>query len=615
VTALAPPIPIDRVLSPRPADEELAHWGQYALLEDFVTVLHRDGTPTFRRRWVVVLHGVQQIQGWERLEYRFDRRTWKFTIPRARVIFPGGGQRRASVADRPCDRSGHARSLTVAFANLAPGAVVELEDQQDNFTPFEHCVGVWGDFLLQTAHPCRHRRVTVAVARPFAARFEPHNGAPAPSERQAGEYRVWTWDLHDVAGVESDAWTPPPYEFAPWIDFTTLPGWKPVARYYLKHLRLQANPDLWGMEMALPVKGEGARDRTAAAYNYAARDVRYGRPQENFHDWAVRPLNAVATELRGDCKDKSALLVAMLRQLNVPARIALVRTSEVGRVALLPGARFNHALVLATVDGTELYLDPAGVAYTFGQLPSNDQGAQGLVLDRHEPKPILIPAARPAEHRLERVVRGRLAPDGSYVADARLTARGDWAARWRWGLIERNAAARERALRQYVGRSFPSGEIADFSVEYLDDLGGNLAISHRARIVRLARRVEHLLLLRVPWLEPLQDTGFFAGTSRPQPLLVPVHALSDRQEIELPPGFSGYGLPWQQAEVCDWGRYQCRVWIDGGALRCERDFELLGGIVPPERYTEVRRFTDACVAGDASDVVLVEGELCGKQGE
>src|SRR5260370_23554654 len=110
VTPLAPPIPRAVVLSPKPPDEEIAHWGQYGLLEDFVNVLHRDGTPTYRRRWVLILHGVKEIERWERLEYRFDRRTCRFTIPRACMALPGGEERRATLSDRLHDRQGLSRS-------------------------------------------------------------------------------------------------------------------------------------------------------------------------------------------------------------------------------------------------------------------------------------------------------------------------------------------------------------------------------------------------------------------------------------------------------------------------------------------------------------------------
>jgi hypothetical protein len=609
VTRLVPSISNDDVLSPMPPNDEISHWGQFGLLEDFITVLHRDGTPTFRRRWLMILHGVTQIEKWERFEYRFDRRNCKVTISRARIIPPTGRQRRATIRNVACDRWGCSRLLEVAFAPMAPGVVVELEDQQDNFTPFVHCPGVWGDYPLQTEFPCRRRRITLAVARPFTARFALHNGAPAPTERQVSDYQVWTWDLHDIPGIEKDHVTPPLYEFAPWIDFSTLPNWKPVVQFYFQQLQVPKHQDLEEVIATLPAKGGGTKSKVATAYNYATRDVRSSRPKKNSTDWAIRPLGAITEELRGDCKDKSALLVALLREFDVEARIALVRTAQQGRVTLLPGPRFDHAVVLAHVDGKDLWLDPASTVCSLGQLPSNDQGAQALILDRHVSHTMASPAANPADHRLERVVRGRLEIDGSYRAEVHLQARGDWAAYWRWGLFERNASTRERVLQQYIGHLFPSAKIADLSVECLDDLSSDLVISHVASMGRLARRIQNIMLLRIPWLELLRDTGFFAAPSRPQPLLVPIRSVSDRHDIELPSGFSGYGLPFERIEQCAWGRYQCLVRIDNGMLRCERDFELCGGIVPAECYNEVKRFMDACIDCDATDVILMGGDL------
>jgi hypothetical protein len=117
---ISPPISIDEVLSPRPREDDLAHWGQYGLLEDFVTVLHRDGTASYRRRWVIILHAVKQIEAWERFQYVFDRRTWRFTIPRARIILPNGRQRSATITNRATDRFGYSRQLDVAFTQLCP---------------------------------------------------------------------------------------------------------------------------------------------------------------------------------------------------------------------------------------------------------------------------------------------------------------------------------------------------------------------------------------------------------------------------------------------------------------------------------------------------------------
>jgi hypothetical protein len=482
--------------------------------------------------------------------------------------------------------------------------VVEFEDQQDTFVPYEECPGTWGEFALQTAHPCRRRRIVFAVASPFEAFFELRNGAPSPSQGQAGAYRMLTWDARDIPGIEWDQSTPPLLEFAPWVDFTTLPVWRPIAKYYHNQLKLPTRHHLKKLAETLPTKGQAAQDKTAAAYSYAAREIRYGRPKENSADWAIRPLGAVAEELRGDCKDKAALLIALLSEYGVEARVALVRTARSGRVPLLPGTRFDHALVLAKVDGKPIWLDPAGQGYSFGQLPSFDQGVQALVLDQPDPQVLWIPPARPADHCLERTVRGRLETDGSYRAEVRLQVRGDRAASWRFGLMERNDSARERSLRQYVGGSFPMAEITNFSVEHLDDFDNDLTIAHSAVMTKLGRRIENLMLLRIPWVEPLLENGFFAAASRPQPLSVPIYSVSDRLEMRLPSTFTGYGLPWKRVEECAWGSYQCQVCINESSLRCERYYEMRGGMVLPDSYELIRRFINACIDSDASDIVL-----------
>ena len=72
-----------------------------------------------------------------------------------------------------------------------------------------------------------------------------------------------------------------------------------------------------------------------------------------------------------------------------------------------------------------------------------------------------------------------------------------------------------------------------------------------------------------------------------------------------------YGLPWERVESCDWIHYGCRVHVQDGVLCCERDLEMRGGSVPPHRYDEVRQFTEACIEDDASDIVLIRGELSG----
>lgn len=117
-----------------------------------------------------------------------------------------------------------------------------------------------------------------------------------------------------------------------------------------------------------PVKAEAAKiaastkdpaARAEAALKLVEDRIRY--VYVGLGDGNYRPASADETWTRrfGDCKAKTALLLALLRELGVPAEAVLVNTGGGdGTDERLPvPAAFNHVLVRATVDGRAYWLD------------------------------------------------------------------------------------------------------------------------------------------------------------------------------------------------------------------------------------------------------------------
>ena len=89
-----------------------------------------------------------------------------------------------------------------------------------------------------------------------------------------------------------------------------------------------------------------------------------------FGDWrrhdgglVPRPLTEIESSRYGDCKDLTALLVSILRNLQMEADVALIRRGDNPWGAepdyVLPATnRFNHAVALVKVDGKNYWLDP-----------------------------------------------------------------------------------------------------------------------------------------------------------------------------------------------------------------------------------------------------------------
>ena len=607
---IVPRISFEEAARQIPDSEEAAHWGEVILLEDLAVVLHRDGTTSWRTHSITMPWGDQNLAEWDEIIRVYPPFRWHPTVRRAVVHLPDGTQRKAK--KKVASASTTERGLSLTFAPLRPGVIVEFEEQVDYFRTEEVGPAMWAQYLLQTMCPCRQRRITVAVAEPFKATIQSYNTDLKPSESSQRGYHIYRWLLHDVEGIETDMWTPPPRDFVPWVDISTLTAWDPVVQHYRKELIPNRPVSQQVQELAsdLASSASGDREKVEAVYRYAARDVRYGRHPSELQMHSVREPGKMLEDLRGDCKDKSSLMVSLLKQLDIPAQIAVVLTAQNGRTPILPSLRFDHAIVLPRVDGQDLWLDPASGPYTLGDLPQNDQGVKALILDDAEPSFIDVPMDDPARQAVQRICQGQLNEQGDYQFDAEVTAQGERAAMHRMNLTDRNEDHCQRLIQQSVAEERPGAMVDEVKLGDVKDIQHNVTYGYRVKLAEWARRIQDLLLFRIPWAEPVDFSGPVSAAVRLQPLQTPaVMRLEERHEIAIPAGFTGYGLPFEVKNECQWANYSCHVTCEDGRLVCQRRMDTRGGIVPTDHFAQFKSFWEACARSDRSDIVLMKNQL------
>jgi len=601
----APRITFEGVQSQLADRGDVANWGQVVLLNDAVVALHRDGTVSRLFHTITALYGDQDLAEWDEVVREYDQRNSRETIRRACVHLPDGTSRTAQKVSALIDE--HTRAIHLTFFPLRPGIVLELEEQFDRFTPYELAPGAWSQMFLQGPAPRMRTRLTIAVAEPFSAAIQIHHCDWQPDESRQEGYHVFRWDLQDLPGIELDAWSPPPRDFVPWVDFTTLSSWEPVARYFVNELTPKQPPpaELCRHTTTLTDGSQSNRDKVADVYRYASGDLRYGRHPREVDLETPRHPSQMLEDLRGDCKDKAALMTSMLGHLGIRSNIALIQSRANGQTPSLPAPWFDHALLRVQLDDSVLWLDPAGGPCTFGDLPYNDQGTNALLLDADNAAgQCSIPEANPGEHKYERLCRGELAADGTYCFCGRVTASGEPAVELRLQYLQRTSEQRHSLLAQQASADVPGGVVTRTEFLRLDDLRQDVAFEIEMTIADGARVVKDLLLFRVPWSQ-MPAPGPLAGCRRRVPLSAPnAGTRFERHEIEIPSGYQAYGLPSVSSE-CDWGRYDCRARIEESTLICERETVFTGGIVPSEKYLDFKRFWDTCQRGDTADVVLI----------
>jgi transglutaminase-like putative cysteine protease len=170
------------------------------------------------------------------------------------------------------------------------------------------------------------------------------------------------WEARDVPQAFPEPGMPPLYTVAQRVLVSTSPDWETVSRWYwnLSAPRLKPTPAIEAEVARLVADRTTRMERIEALFRFVSRHIRYlgvikesEAPGYEPHDvgttFAVR---------HGVCRDKAALLVAMLRVAGFEAYPTLIHNGP-RKDAEVPQPFFNHAIVaLREEDGRFLLMDP-----------------------------------------------------------------------------------------------------------------------------------------------------------------------------------------------------------------------------------------------------------------
>lgn len=178
-----------------------------------------------------------------------------------------------------------------------------------------------------------------------------------------GDRTAISYELRDPSGVIVNEGAPSRYNVRRLIEFSDFGTWGDVsgrmAALFDAASQLTPTSSLKGEAARIAAASTDPVERTQAALRLVQDQIRYvyvGLDGGNY-----RPSSADLTWHRrfGDCKAKTAVLIALLRYLGIDAEPVLVSSFGGDGLNLrLPSpAVFNHVLVRARIDGRSYWLD------------------------------------------------------------------------------------------------------------------------------------------------------------------------------------------------------------------------------------------------------------------
>lgn len=102
-----------------------------------------------------------------------------------------------------------------------------------------------------------------------------------------------------------------------------------------------------------------AKEKTMEALRWVQSQIRYFGIELGVNSHLPASPNVTVERLYGDCKDKSLLLISLLRAMGIEARPALASLAFKKADNFIPSpAVFDHSIVQAKIDGETYWLDP-----------------------------------------------------------------------------------------------------------------------------------------------------------------------------------------------------------------------------------------------------------------
>ena len=389
------------------------------------------------------------------------------------------------------------------------------------------------------------------------------------------------------------------------VRLTSFPDWAAVGAWFagLERPARAVSPEISAKARELTAGRTTELEKLEALYDYVSKSFRYVSLSLGMGRYQPRTAADVMREGYGDCKDKHALLAALIEAAGLQASPVLMNSRTRIDPEFPSPSQFDHVITLARAGDQDVWLDATPEIAPFQMLQYSLRGKDGLLATPGTGILKGTPADAPIRSLMRTDVDGSLAANGTLAADVRLTFRGDIEVLLRSAF---HATARSNWDDIVTGMSREAGVTGRVSAVTVSDPQATkepFSLSFHVdaeQYASIAGRREDLLL---PFAEG-DDEQAPPSESKPIELGQPGQ-VAYSLALRLPPAARmRAGVPVSVSR--DYGSYRATYAVDGDTLRVGREFTLAQRELPQSRRADYLSFKRV-LAADAKQRVSVDG--------
>ena len=335
--------------------------GYQYLLVDKQTNLPQE---TFYAHTVVKVTSASGIQDISDISVDFDPTYQTLTFHQIDII--RNGERISKLSRQKINTFQRETNLERSLYNGQISAVVNLEDVRQNDI-IEYSYSVVGSNPVNKGDysTTTYFQFTVPVNKVFYRLiskkpifYKTFSNAPEPSIKKEKWLTEYTWDVSGSSYSIYENSSPSWFDNQSRVQISTLKNWSDIVNWANK-LYQYSTQEISSLKKSYTTSTT-KEETILNIIRYVQNEIRYLGFEGGINNYKPNSPLKVNQQRFGDCKDKSLLLVALLRNENIDAHPVLVN-SNLGKTIEehLPSAGvFNHCVVYFSLNSNDFFVDP-----------------------------------------------------------------------------------------------------------------------------------------------------------------------------------------------------------------------------------------------------------------
>ncbi|MBN2713839.1 MAG: DUF3857 domain-containing protein [Planctomycetes bacterium] len=303
---------------------------------------------------------------------------------------------------------------------------------------------------------------------------------------------VYKWDINSVPRMYPEPSMPPVYMVVQRLIVSTAKDWPEISRWYwnLCKPHLETTPEMEAKVKELVGGIEDRQKKIKTLFKWVSQEIRYAGITVEAEAPGYEPHDVKMTfeNKHGVCRDKAALLAAMLRLAGFEAFPVLIHNGP-KKDAEVPTSYFNHAITaVREADGSYQLMDSTdeNTKRIFPAYLSN----KSYLVATPEGEPLLTSPVSPAdENMMEISTTGTLDASGNLKAESTFTFNGINDNAYRGYFSRIKPEERRRLFEGRIKDAAPGARITSFEIKPEDMMDTGTGLS-----VKLAYEADAILI-------------------------------------------------------------------------------------------------------------------------